>query len=309
MVIYILKKIFAFVLILFLLAQISFCLAYFSPDIQLNHNAIFDAYPIFFQQILQGQFTLSSGETIAFLHILSATFELCLLALFLSLFIGIPVGIFIGLNNVNWLNNLIKIGCLIIYSCPLVWLVIIVMFALSRNWPLFINFDIQQPITGISLLDILITPHTNKWSVFVDQIQYLLLPTIILAIQPCIITIELFSQNVKKTAQQNYIKMAIIRETSPLKILRRHLLPNLIPSTIPQLTYNATTLLFSTMVLEILFKRAGLGQWIMMAYHQNDYNIIAIAILACGTIISSLTLLSEILAIIIYPMRHKENYV
>lgn len=63
------------------------------------------------------------------------------------------------------------------------------------------------------------------------------------------------------------------------------------------------------MVIEILFNRVGLGQWIMMAYYHHNYFIIAIAILACGSLISLLTLLGEISAILIYPMRHKEKYV
>ncbi|MDF7667000.1 ABC transporter permease subunit [Orbaceae bacterium ESL0727] len=309
MVIYILRKIFTFLFILFLLAQISFCLAYFAPDSLLNPLNLLDAYQSFFTQLLSGEFTLDSGETVPVLRMLSATFELCLLALFVSILIGIPIGIFLGLSHLNWLNNIIKITCLVIYACPLIWLVILIMYLLSPNWSLFINLDTQPAITGLSLLDILITPGIDKSTAFIEQIQYLLLPTIILAIQPCIITIQLVSQNVKNTTHQNYIKMAIIREASPLKVLMRHLLPNSIPAIIPQLSYNTSTLLFSTMVIEILFNRIGLGQWVIMAYHQFNYNIIAIAILACGTVTSLLTLLSEISVLIIYPMRHKENYV
>lgn len=309
MIIYILKKIFTFLFILFVLAQISFCLVYLAPNSLFEHLSLFDAYHAFFEQLSHGQFVLSSGETLPFFHTLLATFELCLLALFVAMLVGVPFGIFLGLNNVSWLNNFIKIGSLVIYSCPLVLIVIITMFLLSPTWSLFINFDISPPVTSISLLDILITPRADKMTLFFEQIQYLLLPIIILAIQPSIITMQLVSQNVKNTAQQHFIKMAAIRENSLLKVLHRHLLPNSIPSTIPQLTYNTTTLLFSTMVIEILFNRVGLGQWIMIAYHQHNYAIIAIAILSCGTVISLLTLLSEIFAITIYPMRHKENYV
>ena len=309
MIIYILKKIVTFLFIICVLAQISFCLVYFVPQSIFSDLTFIDAYSAFFKQLLQGQFKLISGETVPFFDTLLTTFELCILALLVALFIGIPLGIFLGLSNINWLNTTIRLGCLIFYSCPIVMLAALVMFYLSSTLPISMNFDISISVTGSSLLDIILSSRADKLPAILDQLHYLLLPTIILAIQPSIVTIQLVSENVKNTSRQNYIKMAIIRERSPFKILRRHLLPNSIPATIPQLTYNTTTLLFSTMVIEILFNRVGLGQWVMLAYRNHNYFIISIAILACGTVISLLTLLGEITAIAIYPLRHKEHYV
>lgn len=311
MIIYIFKKIVTFLFIICVLAQISFCLVYFSPHSTFNINnlSFLDAYSAFFKQLLQGQFRLLTGETVPFLHTLLATFELCILALFVALLIGLPLGIFLGLSNIHWLNNIIRLGSLSLYSCPIVMVVIIVMYWLSPTWSISMNFNVSPSVAGTSLLDLLISSKTDKWHMILGQLHYLFLPIIILAIQPSIMTIQLVSQNVRNTSRQNFIKMAIIRERSPFKILRRHLLPNSIPATIPQLTYNTTTLLFSTMVIEILFNRVGLGQWVMLAYHHHNYFVISIAILACGTVISLLTLLGEISAVVIYPLRHKEHYV
>ena len=311
MIIYIFKKIVTFLFIICVLAQISFCLVYFSPHSTFNINnlSFLDAYSAFFNQLLQGQFRLLTGETVPFLHTLLATFELCILALFVALLIGLPLGIFLGLSNIHWLNNIIRLGSLSLYSCPIVMVVIIVMYWLSPTWSISMNFNVSPSVAGTSLLDLLISSKTDKWHMILGQLHYLFLPIIILAIQPSIMTIQLVSQNVRNTSRQNFIKMAIIRERSPFKILRRHLLPNSIPANIPQLTYNTTTLLFSTMVIEILFNRVGLGQWVMLAYHHHNYFVISIAILACGTVISLLTLLGEISAVVIYPLRHKEHYV
>lgn len=309
MITYIFKKIVTFLFIICVLAQISFCLVYFVPHSTFQNLNFSDAYIAFFKQLLQGQFRLMSGETVPFLHTLLATFELCILALIVALLIGLPLGILLGLSNINWLNNSIRLSCLLFYSCPIVMLVVVVMHLISPNWTVLINYNVSPSVSGVSLLDIFTSSRTDKLSAILDQLHYLMLPTIILAIQPSIMTIQLISQNVKSTSRQNYIKMAIIRERSPFRVLRRHLLPNSIPNTIPQLTYNTTTLLFSTMVIEILFNRVGLGQWVMIAYRHHNYFIISIAILACGTVISLLTLLGEITAVAIYPLRRKEHYV
>ncbi|MCX8607950.1 MULTISPECIES: ABC transporter permease subunit [unclassified Gilliamella] len=309
MITYIFKKIVTFLFIICVLAQISFCLVYFVPHSTFQNLNFSDAYIAFFKQLLQGQFRLMSGETVPFLHTLLATFELCILALIVALLIGLPLGILLGLSNINWLNSSIRLSCLLFYSCPIVMLVVVVMHLISPNWTVLINYNVSPSVSGVSLLDIFTSSRTDKLSAILDQLHYLMLPTIILAIQPSIMTIQLISQNVKSTSRQNYIKMAIIRERSPFRVLRRHLLPNSIPNTIPQLTYNTTTLLFSTMVIEILFNRVGLGQWVMIAYRHHNYFIISIAILACGTVISLLTLLGEITAVAIYPLRRKEHYV
>ncbi|KFA58127.1 hypothetical protein A9G48_09540 [Gilliamella sp. wkB18] len=311
MIIYIFKKIVAFLFIICVLAQISFCLVYFSPHSLFNDLSFVEAYRNFFKQLFQGQFTLLSGETVPFFNTLAATFELCILALMVTLIVGLPLGIFLGLSRINWLNNVIRLICLLLYSCPIVLLVVMVMFLLSPTWSVSINFNVSSlvSVSGSSLLKILLSSRVDKIAVLLAQLHYLLLPIFILSIQPSIMTIQLVSQNVQNTSQQNFIKMATIRERSPFRILRRHLLPNTIPATIPQLTYNTTTLLFSTMVVEILFNRVGLGQWIMSAYYHHNYFIISIAILACGTVISLLTLLGEITAVMIYPLRHKENHV
>lgn len=309
MITYIFKKIVTFLFIICVLAQISFCLVYFVPHSTFQNLNFSDAYIAFFKQLLQGQFRLMSGETVPFLHTLLATFELCILALIVALLIGLPLGILLGLSNINWLNSSIRLSCLLFYSCPIVMLVVVVMHLISPNWTVLINYNVSPSVSGVSLLDIFTSSRTDKLSAILDQLHYLMLPTMILAIQPSIMTIQLISQNVKSTSRQNYIKMAIIRERSPFRVLRRHLLPNSIPNTIPQLTYNTTTLLFSTMVIEILFNRVGLGQWVMIAYRHHNYFIISIAILACGTVISLLTLLGEITAVAIYPLRRKEHYV
>lgn len=309
MVIYILKKIVTCLFILFLLAQMSFCLAYFTPNTLLNHASLFEAYHLFFKQLLSGEFIFSPNKSLSFLHEFFATFELCLLALSVSILIGIPVGVFAGMGSRQSLNNIIQIFSLILYSCPIVLLVTMTVFFLPPNGVLFMHENMAFPEQGISLIDILTTTHPDKFTIFIAQLKTLMLPIAILSIQPCIITIQFVSQSVKKIMKQNYIKAAMIRETSLFKIVRRHLLPNSIPSTIPKLAYNSTTLLFLTMVMEILLDINGIGKWVMLAYYQHNYNIIAIAILTCGAFISLLVLLSEIFTVIIGPMLHKENYV
>jgi len=310
MLIYLIKKICSFLLILLLLSLVTVAVIYHSPNSIFENISFGHAYYIFYQQLLFEQFIwldYSLWDMLA--QILLPTFELAILAIFCAAIIGFPIGILVGLSNNNSkINYFIKLISLVLYASPIVWIAILIMLSLSNDWVFMKVSDYQPTIQSLSILDVLITHNENRFSTLCAEVKYLVIPTMILTIQPCIITIQLISQQVSITNRQNYIKVARIRDKSSLKVLFRHLLPNALPKTIPQLTYNITTLLFSTMTIEILFNRSGLGTWVFAAYHQHDYIIIALAIFSCGVLISLLTLLSDIITSLIYPLQSRTLY-
>lgn len=313
MVIYIVKKIFTFLLILFLLAQLSFCVAYFSSDAHWTTNmGIFDAYLVFFRPLFSDSpiLLMQNGVSIysSFSQIFLLSFELCLFAVICSIVIGIPFGVILGLCSSESLNNAIQLICLAIYACPIVWIAVLVMYLSVSDWSFFVNIKSSIDLSWCSLTEILFSSQPNKLSLFINELHAMMIPIIILAVQPCIVTIQIVSKQVEHVLHQPYIKSAAIREKSFYKVLCRNLLPNALPSAISQLTYNVTTLLFLTMVIEIMFHRAGVGTWIMIAFYQHNFYAIAVAILVCGIIISSIMLLLELIATTIYPMRHRERY-
>ncbi|WP_170143365.1 ABC transporter permease subunit [Orbus hercynius] len=296
-------------LVLLLLSLISVVIIYFAPNSPFNNLSFFEVYQVFYQQIFFNEFVISNKSLWEiFTQILLPTFELSILAIIGSIIVGFPIGIFAGLTKSNKINHFIKLVCLVLYACPIIWLTILVMFVLSTDWLFIKNPQYEPSVRSLSLLHILLTPHEDKLGLLLTEMKYLFVPVMILTIQPCIITIQLISQRVSITARQNYIKVASIRENSSRKVLFRHLLPNAVPTAIPQLAYNITTLLFSTMTIEILLNRSGLGTWVFSAFHQQDYVVIALAIFSCGALVSLLTLLSEIFVVAIYPMQSRTLY-
>ncbi|MCO6523618.1 MAG: ABC transporter permease subunit [Candidatus Schmidhempelia sp.] len=165
-----------------------------------------------------------------------------------------------------------------------------------------------NPITGFPIIDIFLTPSLDRTQEIIKELQYLALPGIILSIHPCIITIQLVSQQITKVAKQKYIQAITIREQSQLKILLRHMLPNVFPPIIPRLTYNLTIILYSAIIIEIIFKRTGLGTWIMQAFLDNDSLVIAMALMICGVLLCSLNLFIVLIMLLIQPLRHQELY-
>jgi cationic peptide transport system permease protein len=316
MIIYILKKIFTYLFILLLLSQLSFAVVYFSSGIIYHQYSFFYAYTGYFSDLLSGQLPISNYGTVSLgaiiKQVLPPTIELCLFAVLLSSITGIILGIIAGLKPDHWPNKFIQAGSLIISACPMVWLAVLMMSLFTSNRYLFPDYGslIEQinPRTGFPIIDIFLTPSLNRTQEIIKELQYLALPGIILSIHPCIITIQLVSQQVVKVAKQKYIQAISIREQSQLKILVRHMLPNVFPPIIPRLTYNLTIILYSAIIIEIIFKRTGLGTWVMQGFVDKDSLVIAIAMMICGLLLCSLNLFIMLITIMIQPLRHQELY-
>lgn len=307
MLIYIMKKLFSFLILLLILSLVSVSIVYFSPNNPLKHLTFDQAYYNFYYQLFNHQLSPSplweeNGLAI-FQHIILPTIELGILAILCAIIVGFPIGIMAGLSNNNKFTQILHLLCWLLYASPLTWIAILIIWLSTINWHFVQNFDYATTINNSSLMTIFSASNDHKIAMLMEHFGSLLLPVLILMIQPCITTIQIVSERVKITANTNYIKVANIRENSSRKVLFRHLLPNAIPEIIPQLTYNITTLLFSTMVIEILLNRAGMGSWSLFGFYQHDFAIIAMTSLNCGIIISSLTLLSEILVALFYPMQ------
>lgn len=312
MLIYIIKKLFSFLILLFILTLISVSIVYFSPNSPISHLSFYQSYYDFYYQLFSYQsfaLPLFQKNVYEILHqILLPSFELGLLAIICATLIGFPIGIISGLSDNSKFSHFLRLISWILYASPLIWIAILIIYVASIDWHFVQHTDYTKTISNSSLLDIFSATNSNKLAMLVDHFKPLFLPALILTIQPCIITIQIVSERVNLIANKNYIKVANIRENSSLKVLFRHLLPNALPEIIPQLTYNITTLLFSIMVIEILLNRAGVGTWLLSGFYKQDYSIIALTLLCCGIIISLLTLLSEILVVLIYSPQSRTIY-
>lgn len=317
MIIDILKKIAVFLLILFFLFQLSFCIVFFSSDTKFRNLPFLRAYACYFTELFTGGLQLNvENSNLSFIQCiknkLPDTIELCLFSLFFSLIIGLFLGVIAGFKLHSWPNKLINTFGLIIASCPIVWIAVLISYNFSEHNSFLPDSSslIKQirTATDFPTTDIILAPNINKFQEFLKKLQYLIFPIIILSIYPSIITIQLVSQQVGHVTRKNYITTIRIREPSQWKILFSHILPNVLPPILPKLTYNLSLLLFYAMLIEIIFDRPGLGSWALDAFIAKNNTIIAIILILCGTIICTLNLISDLITIIIRPLRNKELY-
>ncbi|PSJ47329.1 peptide ABC transporter permease [Zobellella endophytica] len=283
-----------------------------------NSGDFWSGYLVFVGQLLAGDFGISSATGMPVLGALGqyfpATLELCLAAFLISLIVGVPIGTLAALRQGRWQDTLILTGTLVGYSVPVFWLglLLVMFFSLNLGWlpvsgQLSLLYDVR-PVTGIMVIDSLLTDSRYRWPAFVDALRHLVLPALVLAIVPTTEVIRQIRSALLEVLKQNYIRAALTKGLSETQVILRHGLRNAFPMTIPTLGLQLGTVLTSAMMTEIVFDWPGLGRWLITSIALQDYAAIKGGTLAIATftIVASVTV--DILSTLIYPTRRKALY-
>ena len=203
---------------------------------------------------------------------------------------------------------------LFIFSIPVFWLASLVMMYFALNWDwlpvtgrLNLLYEIDS-VTGFMLIDTLISDNPHSQEAFYDALKHLLLPTIVLATVPTTEVIRQMRNHVSDVMKQKYIKAAASKGLSKTEIIMRHVLRNAIPNMIPHLGLQFSTVLTTAMVTEAVFSWPGIGRWLINSIYQQDFAAIQGGMLTVAIFVVTANVLTEILTVVIHPIRRKELY-
>lgn len=315
---YIIRRINLLVITITALTIIGFYLrSRVTGDLTLDGN-IFSNYFNYLLALTQGDLgiTSSTGQPVLdeILTVFPATLELCFSAFILSIVVGVPIGTIAGMQRGSSLDSTIMGISLFIFSVPVFWLASLVMMYFALNWDwlpvtgrLNLLYDIQ-PVTGFVLIDTLISDNPHSREAFYDALKHLLLPTVVLAAVPTTEVIRQMRNHVSDVMKQKYIKAAASKGLSKTEIIMRHVLRNAIPNMIPHLGLQFSTVLTTAMVTEAVFSWPGIGRWLINSIYQQDHAAIQGGMLTVAIFVVTANVLTEILTVIIHPIRRKELY-
>lgn len=315
---YIIRRINLLVITVMALTVIGFYLRSRIPgDLPLDGN-LFSNYLDYLMAIAQGDLGVTSGTgqpvMDEILTVFPATLELCFSAFILSLAIGVPIGTIAGMRRGSSLDSTIMGISLFIFSIPVFWLASLVMMYFALNWDwlpvtgrLNLLYEIDS-VTGFMLIDTLISDNPHSQEAFYDALKHLLLPTIVLATVPTTEVIRQMRNHVSDVMKQKYIKAAASKGLSKTEIIMRHVLRNAIPNMIPHLGLQFSTVLTTAMVTEAVFSWPGIGRWLINSIYQQDYAAIQGGMLTVAIFVVTANVLTEILTVVIHPIRRKELY-
>ncbi|WP_431323239.1 ABC transporter permease [Rhizobium sp. YTU87027] len=239
-----------------------------------------------------------------------ATFELATLAILISTFVGVPLGLTAALFRDSFIDKIARIVALVGHSIPVFWFGIVglVIFYAGLNWvggPGRIDVfyeGLVAPQTGLLLVDSLLQKETE---IFWNAAAHIILPAAILAYAAMAYITRMTRSFTLEQLSQDYVIAARAKGVGPARTVTRHVLPNIAVQLITILAISYGGLLEGAVVTEIVFSWPGIGQYMTNALMIGDMNAVVAGTIIIGFIFMFLNFLADI-AYAIFDPRTRE---
>jgi peptide/nickel transport system permease protein len=220
---------------------------------------------------------------------LTASLELVIPAITLALLIGVPIGVLTGASSGRGrrIGNLIAI---IGAAVPPFWLALLgqLVFAVILGWlpvagRVGTDTTIFNPVkatTGFNLIDSVIS---GNWSGFVDSLDHMVMPVLVLFVYPVSLVIRQTSASVSQVMTAPYVAMARSTGLPHRTILFRNVLKNAVGPTLTVLGLTFAGALTGIVLVETIFSWPGIGTYLTTAILNSDYPVI-IAVTLIGAV-------------------------
>lgn len=221
-----------------------------------------------------------------------ATFELALVSLFMSIIIGIPLGVWAGLFPEKLSSKIVMSGSILGFSLPSFWvgLMMIMVFAVMLGW---------LPSTGrgdtVEILGI------NVSFLTADGLSHLFLPALNLALFNTSLVIRLTRAGVREAVHQDYIKFARAKGLSNTRVIMVHLMKNIMIPVVTVLGLEFGGLIAFSVVTETVFAWPGMGKLIIDAIQSLDRPIVVAYLMIIVLVFVVINLVVDILYSILDP--------
>jgi len=236
-----------------------------------------------------------------------ATVELTILAIIITVLIGVPLGIISALKNNKWQDHASRIFSLVGISIPVFWLGLSLQYAFTY-WTRSIGLPflpstgrvdplllIQNPVqgwTGMLMLDSFLQ---GNFVITLDVFKHLILPAITLAFLNVGILTRLTRSSMLEVIRQDYITMAKAYGLPRRVIIYKYALKNAMIPVITSVGLIFGGMLGGAIITESIFSYPGMGWLSYRAIVFNDSNTILAYVVVVAIIFVSVNLLVDII--------------
>ena len=204
------------------------------------------------------------------------TLLLASVSMLLSVFIGIPLGVFAAMNRNTWKDNAAMFAALFCLSMPSFWFALLLIQQFAVRWRLL-------PIAGIS-----------EWTGWI-------LPVVALALGLTSVIARQTRSNMLEVIRQDYITTARAKGLGEAKVRYRHALKNALIPVIMVIGGMFGSLLGGVLITEVIFSIPGLGHYTITALNNRDYPVIQSSVLILSTLFAVVILLIDIAFALVDP--------
>lgn len=253
-------------------------------------------YVRFVTNAAQGEFGLSWRNQQSVLTLIAerfpATFELVLIATFLSLAFGIPLGVFTAIGRGRWWAEALQFSSIVGVSLPsfLVGILLILTFSVTLGWlPGYGRGDVVRIgwwSTG------LLTPSGRA---------AIVLPALSLSLFQITLVMRLVRAEMLETLRTDFIKFARARGVKRRALWFRHALKNCLMPVVTLTAMQVGNLIAFALVTETVFQWPGMGMLFMQAVTFVDIPVMAAYLCIVSFIFVTLNTFVDIAYAVIDP--------
>jgi len=261
---------------------------------------------VYLGELAQGDFgrSLRYGMPVTRLLVerLPTTFELSLSALFLSLVVGIPLGIISAVKHNSWADVGTMIWANTGVSMPVFWLGLMLAYVFSLLlkdtpfWlppsgrltsglmapPFYVVWEWTIPEEGFRLallqffgrLNILNALLTSNWELLRDAVKHLILPAVALGTIPMALIARMTRSSMLEVLGQDYIRTARAKGLSRTVVVLKHAFRNSLLPLVTVIGLSFGSLLGGAVLTETIFGLSGVGRTLYDAITARDYGIV-----------------------------------
>ncbi len=250
----------------------------------------------FIGNAVQGEFGISlrQGRKVSALIAdrFPATLELAIVAAFLGLLMGVPLGVYAALRRGRVMSQAVMTGSLLGVSLPnfLIGILLILIFAVMLKWlPSFGRGDVVAigPLT-FGLLTL-------------DGIRHLILPALTLALFPMALVLRLVRAEMLEVLRTDYIKFARARGLPNRLVYFGHALKNTLVPVITIAGLQLGGIIAFAIVTETVFQWPGMGLLFISAVQFADIPVMAAYLCLIALVFVAINLVVDLLYFAVDP--------
>lgn len=251
---------------------------------------LYQQFGIFVANLLHGDlgtsFVYGRPALDIILERLPATMELAFVALFLSVGIGVPLGVWAGLRPNGIAGRTIMAGSILGFSLPNFWqgMLLILVFAVMLGWLPAGGRGETTEFLGMQVSFL-------NW----DGLSHLILPAVNLALFKMSLIIRLARANTREVSLQDYVKFARAKGLSPRRVVLVHILKNIMIPVVTIIGLELGSMVAFAIVTETVFAWPGMGKLLIDSINLLDRPVIVAYLMLTVLIIVTINFVVDVI--------------
>jgi ABC-type dipeptide/oligopeptide/nickel transport system permease component len=216
-------------------------------------------------------------------RVLPYTLELTFCAIFVGYILGVPLGISAAVHRNSFIDYFNRIFSLLGLSVPAFYLGILLILVFAIIFPIF-------PVVG----------GGDFWDLK-DNLRHLALPGLALGLLMMAYVTRMTRSSILDVLREDYVRTAHAKGLLERFVLYKHVLRNAMIPIVALGGLYAVVLIGSSVMVEIVFSRPGLGKLMVGAIKQRDYTTLQSVMVIYAVIVVLINLATDLIYSLIDP--------